>query len=884
MSSSTIRDLRVVLENTGKSVPIIEIDTSITITELLDALAEKVELPDLADGFITRKSNGKRLLRHQDLLEAGVKDGETLLASTDRNSSSEISFVSGPKINVADRSIFNVTFPFTNSKTNPEHIKQLLQELKQTKLDHSIPPPPDEVMAFLKDIYEGALPRYEAKLIVVGEGGSGKSSLLRSLRNEKFIQGLETTHGISVLPYQFHHPSEPEKTVTLNVWDFGGQQIYHTTHQFFMTQRSLYLLVWNARGDTEQARLDYWLRSIQVLAPNAPVLLVATHVEERPLDFNFERFNEAYPQIVGQVGVSNKLGTGIDELRAFIAQETLDLELIGEEWPKTWRSTELALNQFDKYYLNHEQFVEICIENGVTDSASQNTLGACLHDLGKLIFFQDDDALADFIILKPNWLTRAISRVLDDAVIQNSFGVFRHADFTRVWDVDENGLPYDRTIYPQFLRLMERFLISYRLDLGIHTVRSQSSLIPLRLPHNPPLLEPWEKIHPEKPEIKMVFRLKNFVPPGLMSWFIVLTHEYTQNLHWREGVRLIYEENQAEVSLNPSKGELWLLVKGTAPRNFFNILQHTINDRILERFFSGLEYTREIPCNCHQSQQDTSKCETYFRYEHLVTRMKLQKLTIECQTPPYTSISVPELLEGIHYSTNALYESKLDSIYLSLKRGQEQIGQQLEGVENQLMQGFEHLKRDFNRLWNYEMATINAECPSTFYIVPSERSEFHPSNLFQRNYSLHLMCQYPRGPHSIHNDEGYEISNSKEWFTKAAPWLKHLVKYLQYIPYGAIAKGLDQSLFEKLELSIAIFEAALEAIPNVEPSNKAQKFSDSRILAENISIEGPALRALYSYLSEVDKERIWAGLHKTPTNDGNIFWLCETHREMLKAT
>jgi hypothetical protein len=70
----------------------------------------------------------------------------------------------------------------------------------------------------------------------------------------------------------------------LHVWDFGGQHIYQSTHQFFLTERSLYVLVWNARVDVEQAALDRWLKNIQILAPQSPVLLVATHSDERAAD------------------------------------------------------------------------------------------------------------------------------------------------------------------------------------------------------------------------------------------------------------------------------------------------------------------------------------------------------------------------------------------------------------------------------------------------------------------------------------------------------------------------------------------------------------------------------------------------------------------------
>lgn len=38
-----------------------------------------------------------------------------------------------------------------------------------------------------------------------------------------------------------------EEDVRLHVWDFGGQEIMHATHQFFLTERSLYLLVLSGR-------------------------------------------------------------------------------------------------------------------------------------------------------------------------------------------------------------------------------------------------------------------------------------------------------------------------------------------------------------------------------------------------------------------------------------------------------------------------------------------------------------------------------------------------------------------------------------------------------------------------------------------------------------
>src|SRR5205814_9165200 len=132
-------------------------------------------------------------------------------------------------------------------------------------------------------------------------GGTGKSSLLRALRNDTFDPNLSTTHGIDVDHLILSHPHH---YIILNTWDFGGQQIYHATHQFFLTERSLYVVAWNARLGAEQGKLHYWLDTIKALAPKAPVLLVATHIDERAPDLNYQSYEEEYPQLIGHLSVS----------------------------------------------------------------------------------------------------------------------------------------------------------------------------------------------------------------------------------------------------------------------------------------------------------------------------------------------------------------------------------------------------------------------------------------------------------------------------------------------------------------------------------------------------------------------------------------------------
>src|SRR6266487_3252787 len=120
-----------------------------------------------------------------------------------------------------------------------------LQTLNVDDMPTLLTPPPEivargtkDMLAFLRELQKSSKRRYEAKLLVVGEGGTGKSSLSRALRNEVFDPFLSTTHGVEV-----DHLKLLESRITLNIWDFGGQQIYHSTHQFFFTKRSLYIVV-----------------------------------------------------------------------------------------------------------------------------------------------------------------------------------------------------------------------------------------------------------------------------------------------------------------------------------------------------------------------------------------------------------------------------------------------------------------------------------------------------------------------------------------------------------------------------------------------------------------------------------------------------------------
>jgi internalin A len=104
---------------------------------------------------------------------------------------------------------------------------------------------------------------YEAKLILVGAAAAGKTTLSNKIRNPNFILNptQEMTRGIEVEKWGFSY--NDTQNFVANIWDFGGQDIMHSTHRYFLTERSLYLLVVDIRA--EDTDYFYWLNIIELL-------------------------------------------------------------------------------------------------------------------------------------------------------------------------------------------------------------------------------------------------------------------------------------------------------------------------------------------------------------------------------------------------------------------------------------------------------------------------------------------------------------------------------------------------------------------------------------------------------------------------------------------
>ncbi len=317
------------------------------------------------------------------------------------------------------------------------------------------------VMRYLRELEKGGRNRYEAKLLILGDGNEGKTCVSRALRGLPFSD-QSTTYGVDVEQWRFPHPDDVtshEKEITLNIWDFEGQEISHQTHQFFLTSQALYLLVFKCRDQFLLDRAEYWLDTIRARAPMAKVAIVISQCEERSPHVPQDKIAAQYGDMLAKewfFPIGCKDGKNIDKLHAFLKRSAADLEFMGTPWPRSYDKAEVAIKKkadAKMAHLSRATLNQILLQSGVSVDNYDGAAGAMAR-IGAITQFPDSPDLSDFVVLKPQWLTKAISKVMEDAKLTDDKGEIEMKRMAAIWK--REGYRADVTS-PNWARRSESF-------------------------------------------------------------------------------------------------------------------------------------------------------------------------------------------------------------------------------------------------------------------------------------------------------------------------------------------------------------------------------------------------------------------------------------------
>ncbi|MEE9553496.1 MAG: COR domain-containing protein [candidate division Zixibacteria bacterium] len=464
-------------------------------------------------------------------------------------------------------------------------------------------------------------PLNEAKMILVGQGSVGKTSLVKRLIRDEFDPDENKTEGISIDKWWI---SVDGDEIRLNVWDFGGQEIMHATHQFFLTKRSIYLLVLDARIGEDENRVEYWLKIIQSFGGDSPIIVVGNKIDQQPLDIDRRGLQAKYPQIKAFVETCCESGKGIEELKKVIAKEVGQIDHIHDELAVTWFAVKTHLEEMTDDFISFKDYLEICKKENITDEISPKTLAGFMHDLGIVLNFHDDPRLYDTNILNPEWVTNGVYKILNSHALFESKGVLERAQLNEILDIEI--YPEDKHLF--IIDMMRKFELCFDFE----GTKDEKFLIPDLLSKEEAYTGEW------KDPLAFQFHY-NVLPGSIISRFIVRMHPYIhKNTCWRNGVLLEHEKNIALVKADTEEKTIYIRVKGHEDKRrlFLAIIRAEFD--LIHKTIPRIDAKEKVPL--------PDEPDIVIDYEHL---LNLESMGESSFVPPGLKerISVQQLLNGI---------------------------------------------------------------------------------------------------------------------------------------------------------------------------------------------------------------------------------------------
>ena len=431
----------------------------------------------------------------------------------------------------------------------------------------------------------GSRPLNEAKMVLIGEPESGKTSLMNYLLGKPFVVPA-TTEGFKIEQWAIE---QDNTSYRINMWDFGGQEIQSTVHQFFLTQNTLYVVVLNARKDENP---DKYLEQIKSYAPNSPVIIVLNCMDENAAaGIDEKRLRETYTNSAGQPvvqavhktsllkghGQNDPVYAGqLQGLEKSIVAALMQLPNIRAEVPVGYFEVKAYLeSKFfkDVPYLTHDAYEQICAEKNLL-KASYDALLGHLNDLGTVRYF-DDLSTRHLHILNPEWLSDGVYRILVHPKTHALKGIISEANFGEILQkTSPQQFSYPRQHYKYLIEMLKRFY------LGHFDETTQSIFIPKAFGKDYP--DRFVPADYKTNAIHFFFKYETFIPAAFISSFIAQFFGSVKGeLYWQNGMVIEKdfegETQTALVEQTDLKNRIDIWVQGSQRRELFLEIRQVFN-------------------------------------------------------------------------------------------------------------------------------------------------------------------------------------------------------------------------------------------------------------------------------------------------------------------
>ena len=459
----------------------------------------------------------------------------------------------------------------------------------------------------------------EVKVIFVGNGGAGKTSLIKRIINNRYDDNEGPTEGISILDYML---KDDQKEIKCHLWDFGGQEIMHATHQFFLSKNCLYVLLLDGRKEDDE---EYWLSLINSFGENSPIIIVINKIDQNSkYDVNRKFLINKYPNIHSFHRISCKENKGVQDLINEIP-EAIESNKILKKWKSKWLGIKKHCESYKKAFFSYEEYLQICQQFNLIDKNEQDLLVNYLNDIGVIVHF-DEFNLTDTYIIQPTWITGAVYCIINSRVAQEKFGLIANSDLEHIFS-DKLHI-YPKSKFSYIIQVMLKFELCYR-------VSENTILIPALLSIQEP---PFDFDIDNSLHFRLLF---SFLPKSVLPNIMVKMHrDLMSNCQWRTGLLIMdtYLNSKAIIKLDEREKKIEINVSGDHKREYLSIIRRQFRD-VMRKYDEQFKELVQVAPNTNY----------FIEYEELVgleqnkrKRIFIGKLGVE--------LYVKEILDGIERS------------------------------------------------------------------------------------------------------------------------------------------------------------------------------------------------------------------------------------------
>ena len=496
---------------------------------------------------------------------------------------------------------------------------------------------------------------FESKLLVIGEGGTGKTTLIRKIRDvhAEMPREQDTTFGIEVGKWSFvtEFPNIPELGKVkfhVNLWDFGGQKIYQGTHQIFFTDKSFYVLV----ADTREQKTDfaYWLNTVEQLGgDNSSIIIVLNKKFGHEQKFDESGYENHFGNLIKEViqidlkNETNKIYELQDKIKMYLKQ----FPGIGDALPPSWVKIREELSKVKANFISFDQFREICFKYDISDNSLIQTLTGYFNRIGAFTHYSDDQLLQERIYINSNWLVKTVYEVLDNEIAKSKKGRLTGSEIKTIWS--KNELQYEIN---KLTQLMHKFGLMYHIE------DSDNYVVPAHLPTVRPYRN-WKHAH-HGDILKFIYEFDKYMPQGIMSRLIIALYHHIKDhsLVWHRGVNI--ESNGAYAEIIETYeliNHFEIRVVGANKIELLSIIRERFAEVL--KPFNKLKYRQLVPCICKECKNSIDPA--FHEYNELLKFREMKKGSQCTKTGeiiwPEELLKISEM--NLQAQTNYIQEKKI---------------------------------------------------------------------------------------------------------------------------------------------------------------------------------------------------------------------------------